>query len=89
MGEKGRQLRLRHFPRMTLIVITNKANDPIAITMLRPQAIMLQAHHVAHLIEQLFGLVGNWGTGQSGEHEARYKGPPPRKQADYTDFICL
>ena len=34
----------------------NKTSDPIAIGTLRSEAVVLEAHHIAHLLEEFFGL---------------------------------
>ena len=51
---------------------------------------MLQAQQIAHLFEQLFRLARRSGLRYSlCGHERFFIRRPPRKQPDYTDFICL
>ena len=56
MRQKRAHLCLAHFARMPQIMEPNEPLDPIAISPLGAQAVMLQPHHIAHLIEQFFRL---------------------------------
>src|SRR5581483_3518780 len=52
MREKFRHFCLRHFGRMPFVMINNEALDPIEVSLLGADAVMLAPDDVAHLIEQ-------------------------------------
>lgn len=43
----------------------------VAVTTLGADAVMAEAHHIAHLVEEFFGLAGDLWDGQSGSHQFR------------------
>ena len=66
----------------------NEANDPVAITAFGANAIMLQPHKIAHLIEQFFGLRGSGGAFRLGNMSRGIKGGSPLDKR-MIHFICL
>src|SRR5882724_12412276 len=54
MRQEGAHLGFSHFPGMAHSVETDKALDPIPISPLCAQAVMLEAHDIAHLFDQLW-----------------------------------
>jgi hypothetical protein len=52
MSEKLRNLLLCHFCGMTFVVINNEALDPIDVSLLGTNAVMLASNDVTNLIEQ-------------------------------------
>jgi hypothetical protein len=56
MGKKLRHLWLTHLARVTLSMEPNEPFDPVAVRLLRPETVMLQPHHIPHLIEQPFAI---------------------------------
>ena len=89
VGQKCDHLRFRHLARVALAVVTDEARDPVAIAALRPDAVMAEAHQIAHLFEEFFGFALRGRRGQALGHAPSYHGRQPPGQADYTDFICL
>jgi hypothetical protein len=67
----------------------DEARDPIAIRTLGAQAVVFEAHPIAHLIEQFFGLAVNLGDRQSGMHQFRENRWQLLEQADETELFCL
>ena len=59
VSEKLRNFLLCHFRRMTFIVISNEALDPVDVSLLGTNAVMFASNDVADLIEQ-FRFVSNW-----------------------------
>jgi hypothetical protein len=51
VSEKLRDLFRAHFARMTQMMESDKALDPIAIGSLRPQTVVLQTQDIARLVE--------------------------------------
>ena len=90
MGQEGAHLFLAQVARMPLSMEADESLDPIAIGVLRAEAIMLQAQPIVHLFEQLFRLARRSGLRYNPcGHERVFIRHLPGKQTDYTDFICL
>src|SRR3954447_23178889 len=87
MAQESGHLRFRHFAGVAFAVEADKAADPVAITALRPDAVVPQAHDIAHLLEESFGLARRVRSSQAREHGLRYKERQRRKQADYKNDV--
>jgi predicted protein tyrosine phosphatase len=61
------------------------ARNPIAVATFGPQAVILQAHDITHLIEQFFGLVRRDRIGHDRGHDSLSNGRQLRGQVDYTE----
>jgi hypothetical protein len=53
MGQKGADVRVVHVGRVFPVVKKDVALDPVDIGLFRPDAVMLAAKGIAHLIQQL------------------------------------
>src|SRR5256885_14405296 len=50
---------LPQIPRMAELMEPDEPLHPIPADLFRPETVMLQAHHIAHLLEQFFPLPGH------------------------------
>ena len=81
MGQEGADLGFSHFVGMAHSVKTDKAFDPIPISALCAQAVMLEAHNIAHLFDQLWiWLALREGIWQKLRHDSVLHGRQPRRQ---------
>ena len=72
---------LRHLTRMPFAMVQNESANPIRISLLRTQAVMLATNDIAHLIEQ-FGLVRRGRHWQTVRHVRHFFSSHEGRQAD-------
>jgi hypothetical protein len=86
VGDKGvkfAHLDFPHLTRMAQAMVADETFDPIAIRLLGAQAIVLQAHYVAHLIEEFFSLATALVWLYNGMHGfGFYRSPPLEASPD-------
>src|SRR5439155_482315 len=81
ISEKLRHFRFRHLARMPFAMVQNESANPIRISLLRTQAVMLATNDIAHLIEQ-FGLVRRGRHWQTVRHVRHFSSSHEGRQAD-------